>query len=82
MEMINRLTADALDSQTFVDKLKSGSRQTLEGSYQTPEVTNGLVQPERGPYETRTQRRARERAEAKASIRQKKPNPIRKFQCD
>jgi hypothetical protein len=64
MEMINRLTADALDSQKFVDRLKQIER------------TDALqVQRERFAGENRTQRRARERAERKAIQRKATARP-------
>jgi hypothetical protein len=61
MEMMNRLMSDALDSQKFVDRLK-------EGELRFPAH---MVNPERREGESRTDRRARERAEAKAARKAK-----------
>lgn len=64
MEMINRLTEDALDSQKFVDRLKRIERiDALE------------VHREGFTGESRTQRRARERAEKNAAERAAKARP-------
>ncbi len=60
MEMINSLTGIALDSQKFVDAIKAQERQVLD-----------TLKAESYKHETRTQRRARERAEAKAARRAK-----------
>lgn len=61
MRMMNELMSDALDSQKFVDKLKAG------------ELTfpDRMINPERYAGESRTERRARERAEAKAARKAK-----------
>lgn len=61
MRMMNELISDALDSQKFVDKLKAG------------ELTfpDRMINPKRYEGESRTERRARERAEAKAARKAK-----------
>ena len=66
MEMINRLTADALDSEKFVNRIKAAERE-MQGQVQQ--------MLERHPGESRTQRRARERAERKAEQRAAKARP-------
>lgn len=60
MEMINRLTADALDSSKFVERIKAEERALNE---QVMRMHEGR------PGENREQRRARERAERKAEKR-------------
>ena len=60
MRMMNELMSDALDSQKFVDALKAQERQVQRS-----------LQAEGYGHETRTQRRARERAEAKAARKAK-----------
>lgn len=64
MEMMNRLTGNALDSQKFVDAIKD-QEQRVQQMLQAEEhvFTHG--------HENRTQRRARERAEAKAARKAK-----------
>ncbi|MES2685506.1 MAG: hypothetical protein V4706_01725 [Pseudomonadota bacterium] len=59
MEMMNRLIGDALDSKRFVDALNT----RMEQSTCEPEPALPLQR------ETRQQRRARERAEAKGDRR-------------
>ena len=61
MEMMNRLIGDALDSQKFIDRLKEETQQNPERA----------IRAERYAGESRTDRRARERAEAKAARRAK-----------
>lgn len=61
MRTINQLMRDALDSQTFVDGFK---RQALE-------FPAHPINPERHAGESRIERRARERAEAKAARKAK-----------
>jgi len=58
MEMINRLTADALDSSKFVELIKAQERELNE---QVMRMREGR------PGENREQRRARERADRKAA---------------
>lgn len=60
MEMMNRAIGDALDSQKFVDKFKDQARFPAHA-----------INPERYAGESRTERRARERAEAKAARKAK-----------
>lgn len=60
MEMINRLTADALDSEKFVNRIKAAEREMQEIVQQMHERSTG---------ENRAQRRARERAERKSAQR-------------
>jgi hypothetical protein len=60
MEMMNRLTGNALDSQKFVDAIKAEEQRMQQ-----------TVRAERFDHENRTQRRARERAEAKAARKAK-----------
>lgn len=57
MQMMNRLMSDALDSKKFVDQMKAFEAQAQREDLSTHQQTG----------ETRTQRRARERAEAKAA---------------
>lgn len=66
MEMINRLTADALDSSKFVERIKAHERELNE---QVMQVREGR------PGENREQRRARERAERKAAQRAARVRP-------
>jgi hypothetical protein len=68
MEMINRLTEDALDSQKFVDRIKAA-----ESELQT-ELSRQL-HGHTYAGENRAQRRARERAERKAEMRAAKARP-------
>lgn len=65
MEMINRLTADALDSAEFVKRLKALEHDQREQGRQMRE----------GYSENRQQRRARERAERNAAQRAAKARP-------
>ena len=60
MEMMNRLTGNALDSQKFVDALKAEAQRMQQ-----------QARPEAYAHENRTQRRAHERAEAKAARKAK-----------
>lgn len=60
MRMMNEMMSDALDSQKFVDALKAQERQVQK-----------VPQAEGYGNETRTQRRARERSEAKAARKAK-----------
>lgn len=64
MEMINRLTADALDSAEFVKRLKAMEQEQM-----------ALVRGESYSGESRKQRRARERAEKNAAQRLAKARP-------
>ena len=64
MEMMNRLTGNALDSQKFVDAIKAQEQQVQ----QTLRAEGHGASYD---HENRTQRRARERAEAKAARRPK-----------
>lgn len=66
MEMINRLTADALDSGEFVKRLKAMEREQAAKIQQMREGYSG---------ENRQQRRARERAERNAAQRLAKARP-------
>lgn len=66
MEMINRLTADALDSSKFVERIKAAEREMQDQVQQMHERATG---------ENREQRRARERAERKAVQRSGKVRP-------
>lgn len=61
MQTMNQLMADALDSQKFVDKIKA----------QELRFPGHMVNPERMQGESRTERRARERAEAKSARKAK-----------
>jgi hypothetical protein len=61
MQTINQLMRDALDSKTFVDGIK----------LQALEFPAHAINPERYAGESRTERRARERAEAKAARKAK-----------
>lgn len=63
MEMLNRAIEDADATSKFLEKLK---RQDVTASQQEVSASR-----EHG-YETRTQRRARERREAKYALRQAK----------
>lgn len=66
MQLINSLTSDALDSQKFVDRMKADGMTLAENLTELGTQTR----PDYGPitgYENRQQRRARERAEAKAA---------------
>lgn len=70
--MINRLTADALDSASFVERVKG--LQNAEASKLLEQVQALEDGPEIAYHpasygETRTERRARERAERKAALR-------------
>lgn len=60
MEMMNRLTGNALDSQKFVDAIKAQEQRMQQ-----------QARPEAYANENRAQRRARERAEAKAARKAK-----------
>lgn len=71
MEMINRLTADALDSKSFVNRIKAMEderRMEMEKALTEKNDVTGTVY---GGTENRQQRRARERAERKAAIKAK-----------
>ncbi len=66
MEMINRLTADALDSKSFVNRIKAmedDRRMEMEKALTENDVTGTVC----GGVENRQQRRARERAQRKAA---------------
>lgn len=62
MEMMNRMMSDALDSQSFVDRMKALEIEASE---------TGQIAPMRVAGESRTARRARERSEAKAAKKAK-----------
>lgn len=62
MRMINELTAAALDSQKFVDRLMACEAEQVASVHEEHMRQQG---------ENRTQRRARERAEAKLARKQK-----------
>lgn len=58
METINRLTADALDSAKFVERIK-----------REEQAWHDQMEPERYTNENRQQRRERERREKKAAAK-------------
>lgn len=62
MEMMNRLMSNALDSQKFIDALKKCESDNL---------SDPLRERPYFDHENRQQRRARERAEAKAARKAK-----------
>lgn len=69
MEMMNRLMSDALDSQKFIDRIKNADNSLRDEMRKLDQVDE--IQLDR-PYENRQQRRARERAEAKAARKAQK----------